>query len=96
VMLAFVGPCPEGMETRHLDGDPANNHRSNLKYGTRSQQRHDDVRHGRHNMARKTHCKRGHPFKTENTYEAPDGKRYCRSCRRARTRRYRTAAGVSS
>lgn len=25
VMEAFVGPCPEGMEVRHLDGDASNN-----------------------------------------------------------------------
>ena len=25
VLLTFVGPRPEGMEVRHLDGDPLNN-----------------------------------------------------------------------
>ena len=25
VMLTFVGPCPEGQEVRHLDGNPFNN-----------------------------------------------------------------------
>lgn len=34
VLLAFVGPCPEGMECRHLDGNPANNHIGNLTWGT--------------------------------------------------------------
>ena len=33
VLEAFVGECPEGMKTRHLDGDPANNRLSNLKWG---------------------------------------------------------------
>jgi len=32
VLLAFVGPCPEGYECRHLDGDPANNHVDNLRW----------------------------------------------------------------
>jgi hypothetical protein len=31
----------------------------------------------------KTHCKEGHPFDTENTYTTPDGKRQCRTCKRA-------------
>src|SRR5215210_3384092 len=34
VMMAFVGPCPAGMEVRHLDGNPANNRLKNLSYGT--------------------------------------------------------------
>jgi hypothetical protein len=37
VLLAFVGPCPEGMETRHLDNDPANNRLSNLAWGTKQE-----------------------------------------------------------
>jgi len=34
VLLAFVGPCPDGMEVCHNDGDPKNNHLSNLRYDT--------------------------------------------------------------
>lgn len=34
VMETFVGPLPEGMEVRHLDGNPQNNRVSNLQYGT--------------------------------------------------------------
>src|SRR5688572_33310467 len=36
VAAAFLGLCPEGMEVRHLDGNPANNRLTNLAYGTRS------------------------------------------------------------
>lgn len=46
VMYTFVGPCPEGQEVRHLDGDPSNNNLSNLAYGTRKQNMQDAVRHG--------------------------------------------------
>src|SRR5271166_1685861 len=35
VLLTFVGPCPEGYECRHLDGNPANNRLRNLAWGTR-------------------------------------------------------------
>jgi HNH endonuclease/NUMOD4 motif len=46
VAAAFIGPCPPGEEVRHWDGDPANNRRSNLLYGTRAENMEDMVRHG--------------------------------------------------
>ena len=45
VLEAFVGPCPEGLETRHLDGDRKNNHRRNLAWGDRYAQIADRRRH---------------------------------------------------
>lgn len=41
VALAFLGPRPEGYETRHLDGNRLNNRSDNLAYGTRSQNQLD-------------------------------------------------------
>lgn len=41
VLEAFVGPCPEGMECRHLDGNPKNNLLSNLCWGTKSENNYD-------------------------------------------------------
>ena len=46
VLQAFVGDCPNGMETRHLDGNPANNLLSNLKWDTKSENNKDRFRHG--------------------------------------------------
>ena len=37
VALAFLGPRPEGMDIRHLDGTRTNSRVSNLVYGTRTQ-----------------------------------------------------------
>lgn len=47
VLLAFVGPKPVGMESRHLDGDAENNALSNLEYATHLVNIHDIRRHGR-------------------------------------------------
>ena len=46
VASAFFGPCPEGQEVRHLDGDPRNNCVWNLAYGTRQQNIADAIGHG--------------------------------------------------
>ena len=46
VLLAFAGPCPDGMETRHADGDSENNAIANLSWGTKAQNAIDRVVHG--------------------------------------------------
>lgn len=43
ILLTFVGPCPEGMECRHLDDVKTNNFLSNLKWGTRLENRSDMI-----------------------------------------------------
>lgn len=88
VMAAFAGPCPDGMEVRHLNGDPTDNRLENLAYGTRSENIRDQVTHGVHNMASLTGCKRGHEFTPENTY-INDGRRVCIACRREYKREWR-------
>ena len=47
VLTTFVGNPQEGQEARHLDGNPANNGLSNLRWGTREENQDDKVRHGR-------------------------------------------------
>lgn len=37
VALAFIGPCPDDKEVNHIDGDPSNNHVSNLEYVTHAE-----------------------------------------------------------
>lgn len=36
VLETFVGPCPEEMNTNHIDGDKTNNHVSNLEWVSQS------------------------------------------------------------
>lgn len=47
VMLAFVGPRPDGQEVRHLNGSPKDNRLVNLKYGTSKENSADCEAHGR-------------------------------------------------
>ena len=46
VLEAFVGTCPEGMECRHLDGDPGNNRLENLAWGSPKENYADSLQHG--------------------------------------------------
>lgn len=48
VLETYVGPCPSGMECRHLNGNPADNHLENLCWGTHSENVLDAVKHGTH------------------------------------------------
>lgn len=41
VMLAFEGPCPEGLEVCHGDHNRSNNHLDNLKYDTHQENMKD-------------------------------------------------------
>lgn len=47
VLLAFVGPCPAGMEGCHLNGIPDDNRIANLAWGTRRHNAADRKTHGR-------------------------------------------------
>jgi hypothetical protein len=86
VLLAFRGPRPPDMQTRHANGIRTDNRLSNLNYCTPSQNSRDQVRHGTHREARKTHCPAGHAYERNNTVIKGTG-RHCRECTRERTRR---------
>jgi len=46
VLEAFVGPCPQGHEGAHLDGNPGNNHLENLAWVTRAENHSHKKLHG--------------------------------------------------
>ena len=50
ILLAFVGPRPEGMDIRHLNGIPDDNRLSNLAYGSSSENHLDKVWHGKRKL----------------------------------------------
>lgn len=83
VLLAFVGPCPEGLQVRHLNGIPDDNRLENLTYGTPAENMADrDHVHQTNYQSNKTHCGVcGNPYDEENTYWYK-GSRQCQNCRR--------------
>lgn len=87
VLEAFVGPCPDGMECCHRNDIRTDNRLSNLRWGSSSDNELDKVRNGHHHQARKTHCKRGHEFTTQNTRMRKTGSRACRACEQERGRK---------
>ncbi len=46
VLSAFVGPCPDGKECCHEDGDPTNNTVTNLRWDTHASNMQDRENHG--------------------------------------------------
>jgi hypothetical protein len=54
VLLAFVGPCPEGMECCHApDANPTNNNLCNLRWGTSSDNKQDKKLNGTYQWGEK-------------------------------------------
>ena len=95
VMEAISGPCPDGHEVCHRNGNRDDNRWMNLYYGTRSENNLDKVKHGTDHNASKTHCKHGHEFNSDNTRWRPGGGRACRRCQANRqTRRRQARAAV--
>lgn len=50
VLAAFVGPCPDGMEGCHTDGDATNNRVENLRWDTHRANNLDRKLHGRYSV----------------------------------------------
>lgn len=48
VLETFVGPCPDGMECRHLNGKKTDNRIGNLRWGTHRENIQDAIRHKVH------------------------------------------------
>lgn len=98
VLEAFVGPRPDGYVACHDDGDPYNNHLSNLRWDTYSSNNRDLVRHNTHWQSRKTRCDNGHEFTPGNTILRPEGGRKCHACSiiNAQRQRARNKARVAA
>lgn len=90
IILTFEGPCPLGMEVRHLDGNADNSALANLAYGTRGENGRDKREHGTDHNVNKTHCPSGHAYSAETVYASPahPNRRHCIPCMRRRQRTY--------
>jgi len=76
----FVGPVPEGLQLDHLCRV---RHCVNPEHLEPVTQRVNSLRSNGVSAAnaKKTHCKRGHPFSGENLLVTNKGTRQCRACR---------------
>lgn len=87
VLEAFVGECPDGMESLHRNHRPSDNRIKNLTWGSHRQNMSDKSIAGRHYLQKRTHCPRGHLLEEPNLVPSAlkIGKRTCRACGRAST-----------
>lgn len=76
-----VGPIPEDHQIAHLCGSPGCCNPEHLEAVTRA----EIVRRGK-GHGTDTHCPQGHAYDEANTYRR-GGRRYCRTCQRARKER---------
>lgn len=90
IARVFLGKNPGGMMVCHNNGNHLDNRPENLRYDTMRGNMHDAVRHGTHNMARKSHCKRGHLLAEPNLTATglKRGWRECKACTSARNDSY--------
>lgn len=81
VAEAFIPNSEAHPYVLHWDDDPENNHVTNLRWGTKSDNGRDQVRNGLHPWAKRTECSRGHTYTPESSYHS-GRQRVCRLCRR--------------
>lgn len=86
-----IGPVPDGLTLDHLCRVRRCVRPSHLEPTTMRENTLRGVGITASN-ARKTHCKRGHPFNAANTYVNPRGQRSCRPCMAQLQQKYRRKA----
>lgn len=89
VAEAFLGPCPDGLEVSHENGDRTDNRLANLQYRSRMENNRLKVKHGTQRPRMSVTCKWGHAFTESNTYVDKRGYRHCKTCKVDRNRFYR-------
>jgi hypothetical protein len=83
VLTAFVGPAPASRsDVRHLNGNPLDNRLVNLRWGTRSENVQDMIRHGRNAHLNTKRCPRDHELVAPNLVacQLRHGRRECWAC----------------
>jgi hypothetical protein len=91
VLEAFVGPCPDGMQACHIDGNQTNNRLSNLRWDTPRENSRDRITHG--TQARGERC--GNSKLTEEIVRAARNERIANGTHYYKiARKYGVATGV--
>lgn len=91
VLLAFVGPpLIAEAEGCHNNGDVSNNRLTNLRWGSKSSNMLDIVKHGKNLNANKDRCPREHLLAPPNLvrHRALRGHRVCLACQRAHSAKW--------
>lgn len=84
----IVGPIPPGMQLDHLCRNRMCVNPEHLEPVTAQENR-------RRATALITECPNGHPYDEANSKHSPDGRRYCRECKRIKgIARYRASARI--
>ena len=73
VLAAFVGPCPEGEEACHRNGDSSDNRSDNLRWDTRRSNHRDQYKHGTRIMGEKHPMSKLTEAEVMAIYTAPTG-----------------------
>ena len=88
---------PNGMCVLHKCDNPPCVNPEHLFLGTRADNAVDRDSKGRHGNSRKTHCKNGHEFTSENTELVNGSARRCVTCKKEYDRqRWTTIRGINS
>jgi hypothetical protein len=87
--IRLRGPIPAGLVLDHLCRNRACFNPDHLRVVTRLVNSTENIIgvNWQLNLA-KTHCLRGHPLSGDNLYVTPSGKRNCRTCKAASTRKH--------
>ena len=90
VLEAFVGPCPEGMESCHANDIPGDNRLENLRWGTRRENLLERDTNGkpRAKPRPRVACRQGHAYPAEPRRDY-NGHRVCEPCYKAKRARNR-------
>jgi hypothetical protein len=86
VYEVLVGPIPAGLQLDHLCRNRACYNPAHLEPVTQTENARRGIRGEQ--LRSQTHCVAGHLYDEDNTYVTPDGRRNCRTCRRAADRRH--------
>lgn len=92
VAAAFHGPCPDGLEICHNNGNAHDNRAENLRYDTHRANNWDKVLHDsmRYTRRYEESCVHGHPYEPGSYYISKEtGGKKCLVCDRIRGARYR-------